>query len=152
MKFSFKFPLLLAVTTLVAGLAAQAIAADKKVKLKAKPYPLETCLVSGEKLGSMGDAFVFAEGDQEVQLCCKSCQKDFAKDKKANLKKVEDAWAKVKPYPLATCIVSGEKLEAEKAVGVVHEGREYQFCCKGCLKDFKKDTAKFSKKLDEKKS
>ena len=137
------------VTTLVAALAAGAFAADKAFKLKVKPYPMDTCIVSGEKLGSMGDAVVLTAGDQEVQLCCKSCTKDFEKDKKANLAKIEAAWKTVKPYPLSGCIVSDEKLDPEKAVGLVAEGRELRFCCKSCLKDYKKDSAKFLKKFDE---
>ncbi len=134
---------------LAAALATGAFAADKTFKLKAKPYPLETCLVSGEKLGTMGDAVVLTEGDQEVQLCCKSCKKDFDKDKKAVLAKIDAAWKNVKPYPLAGCVVSDEKLDPSKAVGLVVDGREFRFCCKSCLKDFKKDTAKFVKKFDE---
>lgn len=48
-------------------------------------YPLTTCLVSGEELGSMGDAYVHnykEEGklDREVRLCCKGCLKKFSKD------------------------------------------------------------------------
>jgi YHS domain-containing protein len=144
-----KFASLALVAALVATFATASFAADKKSKLKTKPYPMDTCVVSGEKLGSMGDSFVFVEGDQEVQLCCKSCQKDFAKEKKANLAKINDAWKKVKLYTATTCIVSGEALENGKAVGVVHEGAEYQFCCKDCVKEFKKDTAKFAKKLAE---
>ncbi|MBL9139828.1 MAG: hypothetical protein JNK85_28415 [Verrucomicrobiales bacterium] len=134
---------------LAAAFATTALAADKKIQLKTKPYPMDTCLVSGEKLGSMGDAYVLVEGDQEIQLCCKSCLKDFNKDKKANLTKVTDAWKKVKAYPATTCIVSGEALDAKQAVGVVQDGSEYQFCCKDCVKEFKKDTAKFAKKLAE---
>ena len=137
----------LALGVLTLGLAS-ASAAEKRVKLKVKPYPMDTCIVSDEKLGSMGDAVVFTEGDQEIALCCESCKKDFAKNKKANLAKIDAAAKKVKPYPLAKCIVSDEALEDDKAVGVVFEGREYLLCCKGCLKDFKKDTAKFAKKLD----
>lgn len=54
-----------------------------------------------------------------------------------------------KPYPLKTCIVSGEKLgEMGKPYTLVHEGREIKLCCKGCLKDFQKDPAKYLKKLD----
>ena len=133
----------------IAAFALGAFAADPAFKLKVRPYPLETCIVSGEKLGDMGEPVVLVEGDQEILLCCKSCKKDFEKDKKANLAKVDDAWKKVKPYPLAGCIVSDEKLEPAKAVGLVVEGREFRFCCKSCLKDFKKDTAKFVKKFDE---
>ncbi len=139
----------LALTLLAFALgASSSFAAEKKIKLKAKPYPLDTCLVSGEKLGSMGEPVVFAEGDQEIALCCDGCKKDFTKDMKANLAKIDAAAKKVKAYPLTKCIVSDEALEDGVAVGAVVDGREYQFCCKSCIKDFRKDTAKFAKKLD----
>jgi YHS domain-containing protein len=58
--------------------------------------------------------------------------------------------AKPKPYTLKTCPVSGEKLgEMGKAFVFVHEGREIKLCCKDCLKDFKKDPAKYIKKIEE---
>jgi len=53
-----------------------------------KPYPLDTCIVSGEKLGGMGKPFVFVYQDQEIKLCCKSCQKKFDKDPATYLKKL----------------------------------------------------------------
>jgi len=54
------------------------------------------------------------------------------------------------PYPLTTCVVTGEKLgDHGKPYVHQHEGREVQFCCKMCLKDFKKDPASYIKKLDE---
>jgi YHS domain-containing protein len=57
--------------------------------------------------------------------------------------------AKPKPYTLKTCIVSGEKLgEMGKPVVYVNDGREFKFCCKDCVKDFKKDPAKYVKKLE----
>lgn len=57
---------------------------------------------------------------------------------------------KPKPYTLTTCIVSGDKLGGMgEAVVVTREGREIKFCCKGCIKDFDKDPAKFLKKIDE---
>ena len=57
---------------------------------------------------------------------------------------------KPKPYTLKTCVVSGEKLgEMGKPVVYVYEGREVKFCCKDCIKDFKKDPAKYVKKIDE---
>ena len=72
------------------GLAAPftSLGADAKDP-KAKAYPLETCIVSDEKLGSMGDAYVFTHEGQEIKLCCKSCQKDFNKNPKKYLKKIE---------------------------------------------------------------
>lgn len=55
-----------------------------------------------------------------------------------------------KPYPLDTCVVSDEKLGADpgmKPYAFVHEGQEVKLCCKSCLKDFKKDQAKYLKKI-----
>jgi YHS domain-containing protein len=55
-----------------------------------------------------------------------------------------------KPYPLKTCLVSDEKLgEMGDPYVLTHEGRELKLCCKGCLKDFKKDPAKYVKKLEQ---
>jgi hypothetical protein len=70
------------------------LAADQKNDAKAKPYPLKTCVVSGEKLGEMGDAYVFVQDGQEVKLCCKGCLKDFKKDPAKYLKKISEAQAK----------------------------------------------------------
>jgi YHS domain-containing protein len=71
------------------------LAADKK-DAKAKPYPLKTCIVSDEKLGEMGDPFVFVQDGQEFKLCCKSCQKDFNKAPQKYVKKLAAAQAKEK--------------------------------------------------------
>ena len=56
-----------------------------------------------------------------------------------------------KPYPLTTCVVSDEKLGGDhgKPHVFTHEGREIKLCCKSCLKDFKKDPAKYVKKIEE---
>ena len=68
----------------------------------------------------------------------------------AGLAADQNADKKPKPYTLKTCVVSGEKLgEMGKPVIYVHEGREVKFCCKDCVKDFKKDPAKYVKKIEE---
>ena len=54
-----------------------------------------------------------------------------------------------KPYTLKTCLVSDEKLGEHGAPYVfTYQGREIKMCCKGCVKDFKKDSAKYIKKLE----
>ena len=60
------------------------------------PYPLSECVVSGEKLGTMGKPFVHQHEGREVQFCCKSCLKDFNKNPKQFLKKLDDAASKKK--------------------------------------------------------
>jgi YHS domain-containing protein len=86
-------------TVLIAAFAAAPLAgfAAEKKDDKAKPYPLETCVVSGEKLGS-GDmkAYTFVHEGQEVKLCCKSCLKDFKKEPAKYMKKIQEAGAKAK--------------------------------------------------------
>jgi hypothetical protein len=58
--------------------------------------------------------------------------------------------AKVKPYPLTTCITDGEKLGSMGAPYVLtHGGREIKLCCQGCEGEFKKNAAKYLKQLDE---
>lgn len=53
-----------------------------------KSYPLTTCLVSGEKLGEMGEPYVINHKGQEIKFCCKGCVKDFNKDPGTYLKKL----------------------------------------------------------------
>jgi hypothetical protein len=58
---------------------------------------------------------------------------------------------KAKAYPLKTCVVSDEKFGGDmgEPYVFVQDGREVKLCCKSCLKDFKKDTAKYMKKIEE---
>ena len=67
----------------------------------------------------------------------------------AGLAADQNSEKKPKPYVLKTCSVSDEKLGSMgKPVSYVHEGREIQFCCKDCVKSFKKDPAKYVKKIE----
>jgi len=58
---------------------------------KAKPYPLTTCVVSGEKLGGMGEAYTFVKDGQEVKLCCKGCLKAFNKEPQKFMAKIKES-------------------------------------------------------------
>jgi hypothetical protein len=83
------------VLTLAAAFLASpltGLAQDKKAE-KAKPYPLDKCAVSDEKLDAdpAMKSYTFVHEGQEVKLCCKSCLKDFNKDSKKYMKKIADA-------------------------------------------------------------
>jgi hypothetical protein len=57
---------------------------------------------------------------------------------------------KAKAYPLDKCLVSDEALDSMgKPFVFTHEGQEIKLCCKSCQKDFKKDTAKYLKKIKD---
>jgi hypothetical protein len=57
----------------------------------AKPYPLDYCLVSGEKLGVMGTPVVINYQGQEIKFCCPGCPAKFQKDPGTYLKKLQNA-------------------------------------------------------------
>lgn len=42
-----------------------------------KWYPLNTCIVTDNELGSMGEIITRTYGGQEVKFCCKPCVKKF---------------------------------------------------------------------------
>ena len=54
-----------------------------------KPYRLETCPVSGEKLGSMGEPVVIQHEGREIKFCCDSCVPKFKKDPVKYLEKLD---------------------------------------------------------------
>src|SRR5262245_15165148 len=58
------------------------------------------------------------------------------------------AYATKAVYPLGTCVVSGEALDAD-AVTVEVGGRSFKLCCDKCKTKLEKDTATYTKKLDE---
>ena len=54
-------------------------------------YPLTTCLVTDEKLGSMGDPVVYDHDGTEVRFCCAKCIDAFKKEPAKYLAKLEAA-------------------------------------------------------------
>ncbi len=129
------------------GLSLSAVlwAGEPKKKFP-KPYPMEVCVVSGEKLGEMGEPFVIEHQGQQVKFCCKGCKKDFDADPKKFMAKIEEAAKKVKKHPAKTCLMSGEPLPAE-APASIYKGQEFKFCCEDCQKKFDKDPAKYAARL-----
>ncbi|MEK7271185.1 MAG: hypothetical protein AAB215_09635 [Planctomycetota bacterium] len=54
----------------------------------------------------------------------------------------------VKPYPIDTCLVTGNKLGTMGASpSIVYQGQEIKFCCPACIGEFQKDPAKYLQKL-----
>lgn len=88
--------LLVAVLFVCVGTAALTAAAADTNTVKLKPYTLKTCIVSGDKLGEMGDPFVYAYKGREIKFCCKGCLKDFNKDPARYIKLIDEAEAKAK--------------------------------------------------------
>jgi len=118
------------------------------------PYTLDTCPISGQKLGSMGDPIVKKYGGREVRFCCGACIGTFEADIAASWKKVDEAIMKdqVRYYPVETCVVSGEPLVEngeDIATNLVYGNRLVRLCCTMCEREFKADPKKFISKLDK---
>lgn len=90
-------------TTCALVLGAAAFAADTPATPAAKvtPYPLTTCIVSGDKLDAMDGSITKVYDGQEIKFCCKSCIKTFEKDHAKYLKMVADQAAAAKAAPAA---------------------------------------------------
>jgi hypothetical protein len=113
---------------------------------EAEAYPLDYCIVTGEKLGSMGAAVTKVYDGREVKFCCNACPKTFAKDQAKWTKKLDDAIVTVqKPtYPLSTCVVSGDTLgRMGEPVEYVYGNRLVRLCCSGCISALNKDPEKY---------
>ncbi len=137
-------------TVLVAGFSLLVFGAEEP---KGDAYPLATCIVSGKRLGEMGDAVIYDHSGREIRFCCKGCVKKFEGNAAEYLEKIDAAIIKdqLPRYPLETCVVSGEKLGGDmgEPINHVYKNRLIRFCCKGCVKEFAKDPGKFLALLDK---
>lgn len=125
---------------------------DEAMVEQQKPYyPLETCVVSGETLGSMGEPVDVIYKNRLVRFCCSGCIGSFKKETAAYLKKLDEAVIKAQKanYPLETCVVSGQQLGSMgEPVDYVAGNRLLRFCCAGCEGAFLKDPAAHLAKID----
>ena len=97
MKTSLRFTAILALPLLFLTLFGCAQKVDEAEAVA--PYPLDTCLVSDEKLGEDPEMvpYTFVHEGQEIKLCCKSCLKGFNKEPEKYMAKLLLAGSPVKP-------------------------------------------------------
>ncbi|MEY3548043.1 MAG: hypothetical protein RLZZ552_410 [Verrucomicrobiota bacterium] len=99
------------------------------VENSAKPYPLDKCIVSGEKLGVEGKPVVFLHDGQEIKLCCQDCRKDFdANPSKflSKLPKAEPKKAGMDHKMICACCAGDAKAADGKAAGHDHSSAAKQ--------------------------
>ena len=107
-------------------------------------YPLDTCIMSGEKLGDKSvDAVI---NNRYVKFCCADCVDSFKKDVAANMKKLDAAGIEKQKaaYTAKKCPVSGEELGSMgDPLNVVIANQMVSLCCKGCEKKLRTEPAKY---------
>ncbi len=133
-------------TLMLAALALTAIAQEGKPAdpPKEAAVALPMCPVMEE----LADLSIFVESDQgPVFLCCAECKDKYSSDPAkyaANLEKQRDLLEKM-PKTQVRCPVSGKAVS--KDAFIEDAGKKISFCCKACPEGYKKEPAKFSKKL-----
>ncbi|MFZ9880328.1 MAG: hypothetical protein ACO3QC_02870 [Phycisphaerales bacterium] len=154
MSFRSKLAVALASLAALAG-AAMTSAPARLADMQGDPYPLDTCPVSGEKLGADAVVTVLSgmkdknlDGTQ-VKFCCPKCEASFKADPEKYLPKMNESIEKAAgKYPLENCLVmADEKIESD-AKTVVYQNRVYKLCCKKCVNRFTKDPAKWAKEYE----
>lgn len=114
-------------------------------------YPLDTSVVTGDKLGDKAVDWVYR--NRLVRLANAGEQAEFLKEPAKYVAALDKAAVKaqMKGYPLATCPASGEKLDGGEmeAKDIVVGGRLIRLCCAGCVKDVVKDPARFIAKVED---
>ncbi len=48
-----------------------------------------------------------------------------------------------------TCPVSGERIDENMKVTYEYKGKVYNFCCQGCVEEFKRDPEKYIEKIEK---
>ncbi|GEM_PF-275374 len=122
---------------------------DAVIAAQAPFYPLNTCVVSGEELGSMGDAIPVVADGRLFQVCCKGCIKKVHAETATFAEKLDAAVIAQQGahYPLTTCPFSGNDL-GERSISVVSNGRLIKVCCKDCAAKAEADPSSILPKLD----
>ena len=81
---------------------SQQAPAGSSTTANAKAYPVDWCIVSGEKLGAMGDPVIKTYQGQEVKFCCKYCIEEFEKTPAMYLARIDSAATGLIKQPVGT--------------------------------------------------
>lgn len=114
------------------------------------PYPLDTCPVSGKKLGAMGAPVVKVYDGREVRFCCGMCPEKFEKSKAAGMAAIDEKIVKDQAalYPLKTSVVTGKELPASP-YALVYGNRLVRLGSEDEKAEFLKDPTKSIGALDK---
>ena len=72
-------------------------AAQGETAKGAEAYPIDFCVVSGEKLGSMGEPVVYNYNGRTVKFCCGGCIEKFESAPAMYIAKLDSAAAGLNP-------------------------------------------------------
>ncbi len=119
-------------------------------KVQASFYPLDRCVVTGDKFSDDKKPVDYLYKDRLVRFCCPSLIAQFNENPAKYLAKLDAAVITQQKgkYPLQTCIVSNTKLDKMGGpYNHIYGNQLVRFCCKGCVPAFNKNPGKYMVKL-----
>jgi Cu(I)/Ag(I) efflux system membrane fusion protein len=69
---------------------------NEAIQAPSGAYPLDYCVVTGNKLGSMGEPVEIQYAGRTIKFCCNGCQAKFKADPEKYLKMIDEAATKLK--------------------------------------------------------
>ena len=125
---------------------------DAKMIAQQLPYyPIDTCVVSGDKLDSKDAAVDFIYGNRLFRTCCNDCKDEFLATPAKFVPELDEAIIKAqkKNYPLDYCIIGRGPLDGMGGPDFMIVGnRLVQLCCGGCIQKVLDDPLKVFAEID----
>ena len=121
----------------------------KIVEQQLMHYPIETCIVTGDKLGE--EAINHVHNNRLVRLASVDAAAAFKADPASYLKALDKkiVETQLRDYPMDTCPVGGPLGSMGEPVNFIYMNRLVRFCCGGCEKSLVNEPAKYMAKLDK---
>jgi len=118
---------------------------EQGIALEDAPKPQTQCPMSGKPINKK----MYADyRGKRVYFCGPGCRTKFQADPAKYVKKLEEQGITLArtPKPQTRCPIKGTPVN--KKVYADYKGKRVYFCCADCLPKFKKDPAKYIKKLE----
>jgi hypothetical protein len=121
---------------------------SKIVEQQLMHYPIDTCIVTGGKLGD--DAVNHVHNNRLVRLASDKALTEFKAKPKEHLDALDAKIIKAQlpGYPMENCPVGGKLGSMGEPVNFVYMNRLVRFCCMSCKDSLVSEPAKYMAKLD----
>ncbi len=121
----------------------------KIVEQQLMHYPIETCIVTGDKIGD--DTINHVHNNRLVRLANAEAAAAFKADPAKHLEALDKkiVETQLSDYPMDTCPVGGPLGSMGEPVNFIYMNRLVRFCCGGCEKSLINEPAKYMAKLDK---
>lgn len=111
-------------------------------------YPIDTCIVTGDKLGA--DTVNHVHNNRLVRLSNADAAAAFKADPAKHLEALDKKIIEIQisEYPMDNCPVGGPLGSMGEPIDFIYMNRLVRFCCAGCESSLVNEPAKYMAKLD----